>query len=719
MDPHTVKASPADHKAAVQLLSSFTGLLKAVPLYPKGHQILLQIIEKFYGVLQKMLSERPLVVIRIFENKVFVNDADVSPDTVQGGQDFVQTLQRRYIRQIMLAAGATLTDVSALVNVLTSSPEDVAGQGGAAAMLIQSATQTVRIIEYYVRRHADFSQEQLINITHGEVFHFFVDDTAQLTHDQALSLYEMMKDPRLMSELTRIAGHYATRAEPGGTVDPGTMLRILEKIRATLSQYEFSEEKELKEMNRAVIAQYDPETMFSLLYEHPDDPQLETVASKDKAAGLFKPDELAELMSNKVKADPANREVIGHVKKVLERLFLDRQSLMVFLPLFKERLEAVAPQQQARKMLNEVCAAFAPGFSLEEELELALGTANAQEQQVLVEGLQALKSVTIDRQELQGAAQAYPSQRDHGLILQALLSPEQSPEVFGSVMRRLYRLLLEYLEKDDQASSSGLFDFFVRQMGTEGSWKNQHKELVREMLAELPEQLLERFLVEMLCAFDPQKVRRFLSEMTMVLGRKLISLVLKTYTREEQVPNRDVLQEYLCLQQETGLMVLDAGVRQETSASAGRILDLLQYMQTDSVLPLLWELTFHEDIILAQRALKIIADRNNDASRQMLLKSLNHTQPRVRLEAIELLAKYRHPDVIAVLTQMAFPEGPPSDDNAVIQRRCAALTSLGKLDPERAKGVLRQILQRKKLVFIPLEPKSLRQFAREQLRRNT
>ena len=56
--PSKTKVDPAELKIASQFAGNLFGMLKAVLLYPKGHQMLLQVLEKFFTYLNYILAER-------------------------------------------------------------------------------------------------------------------------------------------------------------------------------------------------------------------------------------------------------------------------------------------------------------------------------------------------------------------------------------------------------------------------------------------------------------------------------------------------------------------------------------------------------------------------------------------------------------------------------------------------------------------------------------
>ena len=655
----------------------------------------------------------------MFENDLFVSTLCVDPEKNTGVKDFVEELQKRYIRQIIFNPGTSITDITLLVDLLNTEPEAVSDQDGAALILLKNGAKDISIIEYYSPRHLTLDQETLINLTNSDIFRFFIDDEVkELNPEQARALYELLKTPNLTCELIKIAAQYLIREEKTQLSENKIIPKILKKIKQTTLAMEISEEKEVRDILRDILTSFDQEKLFDIAFENPEDQILEYTQILSLLPRLLGPEQTAELLAKKVSTEEHGPENIAQAKQVLGKLFTSRQGFLSFLPLLKDELSTkIREMLNVDRVFNELSTAYAATLALDDDVELSLGALSTTERSDIVDGLNTMKTVLIDIEKIKESVTAFKLDPSYIQILQALLKAEPALDVFQKVLNKLISVLGDYLEKDDFAHSQESLAFLIEQVSPNSSLKPEYSTRIINSPNKLPSPLMEKFIIKAIFKMPPDEAQTFLRGLFSLLKEKLPSMLVKIYVHQDQdAPHKEFLQQVLRSEYSSAILRFDGDLRTEPSANVTKIIGLFQGIQGDGVLPLLWEISFHEDLILAQRALKMIAERHSNKSVELLLKATRHSNVPLRFLSIEHLSRYKYKDVISRLALIARGEEPAANSNATIEIRSTAIGSLLKLDQALAKKILLEILNKKLLFVFPLEPKKLRLFAKEQLR---
>ena len=711
--------SPAELKIASQFAGNLFGMLKAVHLYPKGHQMLLQVLEKFFDYLNYILTERQIATIRIFESKLYVLDICLPHDKPPGIETFIEDLQKRYIRQITFNLGITVTDITALIEVLNTDPEVLSKEGGASVKLAQAGAQAAKLIEYYYRRHTAVDQERLLALTNSEIFRFFTDKMAALDSEQAHVLYELLKEPAVVSALMKVAARYMLKDENCQLTESQLILNIINRIKASLRTHDISENEEIQVILQDVVSAFDATDLMSLIFDNPDEEILDYTNARESFSKTVSVETTAQLITEKIRtASKENISIIAHTKKVIGQLFIDRKSFLSFLPIFKEKLQNSLAKPKVKEVINEVCAAFAPGFSFEDSEEMALGTISDMEFKDIVEGLNVLKTVHPDKVELEKNILEFSVNDSHIVILQYLLKTETDRDFFKNTLGKLDAQTKNMLSEDRWEDSKAMLNFLQEQAAATSEQPQENRQLIIDTAQKLPALLLEKLTINILFESDAAQIKMHFEKLFLLLGEKLISLLVKIYVREENLPPEKLVREMICQHYTPNAFEMDMDMQKELTPNVMRIIDLLQTIKSEDTLPLLWDITFHENAILAHRALKLIAIRGSDAALSLLLKTLKHPQLHMQIAGIEYLGNYRVRQVSAALTPIA--RGLTSydiEEAASIDLRTSSLKALLLLDDVLAKTLLLELQAKKRWLFFPIEPKYLRAFAKEQLKK--
>ncbi|MFH1094076.1 MAG: hypothetical protein V1739_08025 [Candidatus Omnitrophota bacterium] len=711
--------NPAELKIASQFAGNLFGMLKAVQLYPKGHQMLLQVLEKFFNYLNYILAERQIAVIRIFESKLYALDICLPHDKPPGIESFVEELQKRYIRQITFHMGITLTDITALIEVLNAKPEDLSKEGGASIKLARAGARATKLIEYYYRRHTTVDQERLLTLANSEIFRFFTDTMASLSIEQARVLYDLLKEPGIISALMKVAAQCKLRDEKCELTESQIILNIINRIKAGMNKHVISEEEELQVILQDVVATFDSKDLMDLIFENPDDEILNYTNAFESLSKMVSQETTAELITEKINAaSKDNVSIIAPAKKVIGRLFADRKSFLSFLPIFKEKLQKSLSLPKVKEIVNEVCAAFSPGFSFEDGEDLALGTISAVEFQDIEEGLNILKTVHPDKAELEKTIMESSIDDAYLCILKHLLATANNRDLFKNTLIKLVALTESTLREDRWDSSKAMFDFFQKQASSKSGIPQEYKHLLVDTLQSVPVLLLEKLTINIMFESTGEQIKKSFEELFLLLGEKLISLLVKIYAREENLPQARLVRDIIVGHYTPNTFKMDMDIQKELTPNVMRLIDLLQIIKSEDTLPLLWDITFHENAILAQRALKLIAIRGSDNALTLLLKTLEHPQLHIQIAGIEYMGSYHLKKVSDALTPIARGQTQSTlDEAASIDLRMSALKSLLFQDSSLAKTLLLELRAKKRWLIFPIEPKALRAFAKEHLRK--
>ena len=471
--------NPAELKIASQFAGNLFGMLKAVHLYPKGHQMLLQVLGKFFDYLNYMLGERQIVTIRIFASRLYVLDICLPLNKPPGIDTFIEDLQKRYIRQITFNIGVTITDVTALIEVLNTDPKTLAKEGGASIKLAQAGAQSTKLIEYYYRRHATIDQERLLALSNSEIFRFFTDDMVALDSAQAHILYDLLKEPGIISALMKVAAQFILRDENCKLTESQLILNLINRIKVSMSKHAISEKEELQVILQDVVASFDATDLMSLIFDNPDNEILAYTNAIETLSKTVTAETTAQLITEKIQtADKDNVSILAHTKKVLGQLFIDRESFLNFLPIFREKLQSCLSQTKVKEVVNEICAAFAPGFSFEDGEEMALGTISDMEFKDIVEGLNILKTVHPDKLKLENNILEFSMDNAHLGVLKYLLCTEGEYNFFENILNKLISLTENIMKQDYWEQTKDIFSFLQIESSPDSALLPKNKQLI-------------------------------------------------------------------------------------------------------------------------------------------------------------------------------------------------------------------------------------------------
>jgi len=708
----------AETKLANQFAANLFGMLKAVHLYPKGHQMLLQVVEKFFNYMNWVLAEKQMATLRIFENNLYIFDHRIDPERIAGTEQFIEELQKRYIRQVIFEPPVTISDLSALSEALGTEPENIASLGGASVILEKNGGKNIKIIEYYSRRHVSLDEERLLNLTNSEIFRFFTNEEMhELSKEHTHFLYELLKESALVCALVKVAAQFIIREQKPDLSESRLILRILNKIRKAITSMELSEEKEIRTILKDLISAFEDEELFSLVYEGPDDEILKYTEAATYLSGQLSTEKTAELITRKLEESKQDSSVITHTKNVLSRLFLDRAAFLNFLPVLKENLQTSIPDsEQAEGILNDLCSAFAPGFSLEEDAELALGTISDEEKKDIVFGLNILKTVHLDREALQLDLVSFDLDLAYLPVLKTILCQESAPENFQRILRKIIQEAQNSLQKDNMQQSKKILFFLTEQLQASSQFSDECKNITVETASGIPDILIDKLLINLLFEADDQQAKKTFATLMPLFRDKLLSLMVKMYAHEEDMPKVDLVREIILEHYKPGAIKIDANLKNEPYSNVLRIIELLQHIKSDEVLPLIWQITYHENTALAERALKIIANTQTSQGLMLLLSVITHPNVPLRLEGIDLLGNFRYKQVRDALIPVARGQTGLEDESLNANLRMQALRSITKIDPKSTKVLVLEILNNKKWGLLPIESKTLRTFAKDILK---
>ncbi|MBU4305213.1 MAG: HEAT repeat domain-containing protein [Candidatus Omnitrophica bacterium] len=710
------QAGVEDIKLFSHFAAALFGMLKGAHLYPKGHQMLRAVVENFLTSLKDVLAQNKIVTLRIFENNLFVLNARIDPEKTAGVDGFVEEMQKRYIRQIIFNTSTNTTDINALIEALKLPPENITINDGARAVLESNGARGIKIIEYYSRRNTAFDPEQLLSLTNSEIFRFFTDETQQeLNPEHTHLLYELLKESALMCALIKVAVQYILRNASSGEKESNVILRIMRKIKNSIMS--ISEETETKTILQDIISSFDKETFFSLIFENRTD---EIILYTDAFALFSKQTDIkttADLLTQKILNSKQNREFISQVKQTLQNLFADRKTFLSFLPVFKETLLQKHPHQdKALTILNEICDAFTPGFSLEDDVALSLGAILGSERQDIVNGMEILKTVAVEKEAISAAILNYDIEENYVFILQTLLVKERALEIFQKILDKLLSAI-ESAIKDGAASRGRRMMLALSENLAQCTDKRSFQEQkIIAALNSIPAPIIEKLIINTLTTCKDEDIRQSLSRFFALFNENLFSLLLNIYLGTKDLPNIPLVRNLIAAHYKKTSLMPPINLRREQPSRMMRLLELLEEINDEQIVPLLGEITFHNNPLVTQRALKILAEQRSGAALAEMMKVLAHPSLPLRITAIEYLAQFRYKQVLSALTVIAFSkEKTAAGEEDRLKLRKAALKSIIALDISAAKAVLKRILNKKKLFFLAAEPKALRVFAREHL----
>ncbi len=709
----------AEIKLACQIGSSLFGMLKAIHLYPRGHQMLKQVVKKFHATLQEVIQQKQIAVFRIFENNLYILDIGLDNNKLPGTEDFIEEMQKRYIRQIIFNPSTNLTDIDLLIEIFNLDTSKISSLGGASKTLSQKGSKGIRIIEYYSSKHSTLDQERLLSLTNSIIFRYFTDDAmTSLDIEQTHFLYELLQESNLVCELIKIAAQFIIREQTSELSENQLILKILNKIKSAITTLDLSEAEEIRTILKDLITAFGNEALFDLVFENPDAEILQYTQATNYLIEQLDAKQTAKLFVKKIAESNQSSNIIAHTKHVLERVFIDRSAFLNFLPEFKQTLQSeLKHSDKTTSILNDICSAFAPGFSLEDDEELALGTISAEEKTDIIDGLNVLKTVHIEKDTLKKHIIEYTDIPTHLEILNALLLTPLDTAVFNNFLDKCLQNTKIILQGADIEQSAQALNFFVGLIKDGSLLSNEHKMSITDILELFPEILIEKFILAMLAGYSETKAKICLNNLFILFPHRLIALLLKLYTKKGDLSKDTLVKQMILEHPGSEALKLKIDLCKEPTNSILRLLELLQLINDDAALPMVWPILFHENIILAHRTLKLIANRKSHAALNMLLQALEHPHIALRIVCIEYLSAFRYKEVRNIIASIARGQKAMCDDDMQnIELRTAALRSLSNLDKQLTITVLKEIKKKRKLLVFAAEHKTLRSFAKTHLK---
>ncbi|MBU2063841.1 MAG: hypothetical protein KKF93_05550 [Candidatus Omnitrophica bacterium] len=708
----------AEINTARQFAISFIALLRASKLYPKGHQMLSQMLDAFCAKIGQMTSQEPSVELKIADNTLYAQEVCASAEVTPEIRDFIEHLQNRYVRQIIFRAGATTKDLEKLLGLLAQDTEGIVSAGGAAALLWGGGVKNIKIIEYYYSQHSELNQEKLIKITNSDLFQFFTNESLKLSAgEQEAHFLELLKDARLVAALTTVAARFLLREETTKLPESQIILRILKKIRKTITDLRLFEDDEIRLVCHDILAAYDPGILFDLVFENQGDLFLEYTEALPYLLDLLGTDKATEMIAQKIEDSNLHTKTITNAKFLLGKLFPARQALLDIFPVLKKRLAQHAPEEKVQFVIEELCSILDQGFSIQDGIDLDLGATAEASLTDIAAGLERLKTVAVEKDAIASAINKFPINANYTYILQKLLCTTTAVDDFQKTLNQLTRILLDYLEKDAVKEGAPLLNFLLAQIGPGSCLAPELKQRALEIKNSFSSLAIEKMVIHALFEQNAENARVLLEQFYVLLAEHLTSALIKIYVREEEFPHRQLLQQMIIDKLNQGfLKKLDVDLQHETPVSVSRFIELFQNVDTDNTLPFLWDITLHENVRLAQRALRLIANKSSGPALALLIKALEHASLPIRMSAIEYAAEHSHKKILEKLNQIARQGIGANDEYVNTECRILAIKSLSALAPQTAAQILQEVLGKKKMLFVPIEPKKLYQFAKEQLK---
>ncbi|RKY37478.1 MAG: hypothetical protein DRP78_01020 [Candidatus Omnitrophota bacterium] len=710
-------------KMATQLLIDLNSLLKANHLYPQKHQILLQITENFYNRL-KITSQHKKISIEIFKNNLYIIEQSIDKNNVQAAKEFIKKMQERHIKKIILTNYTAMADIMGLIKLLTTAPQNIAAAGGAKLMLLNIDTQHIQIEEYFIQKPLEENQEILIRLTNSKIFNFFItEDFKQLDSKQTQQLLGLLEKPQLMCELLKIAAHYLIQKDKNTPPreESYLILKILKKINETIFNSEKFKHLDQKTMLQNILAKFDKKTFFNIIFENTDDSIVEYTNSISLLPTLIDPSDTARLVAQKlVSHTPTDNytNIIKHIQYVIGKLFIDRDKFLNFLPILKENLYLYFNLQESKDIFNTICANFEDGITIENDIELSVGTISEQEKRNVINGLNILKTVPLEKQAITASINKFNLLPDYIYVLQYSICEQTALEPFKKILSKLI-FTINQEENNNLKLSKQIIFFLADMLSVERipALENEYYTSITYAAKKISSNILEKIIIHTITNFNSSTEKESFEHLFKLFIENFTSLCLKIYLNSKQTKNSKILQEILVNRYKNEPIEFSNNLRSEHPKKVMRSIELLKKIQTDKSVFLLYEITFHENIILAQRALEAIANKNSSSTLNILLKTIEHPYCELCISGIKYLSLFKNTIVISKLSIIAKKKHALMHCRKLdLELRCTAIKSLCKLDPILTKNILSEIITKKKLLFIHSEPKRLRLFAKKQLK---
>jgi hypothetical protein len=706
----------ADTRLGVQFVMHFNGLLKSFQLYPPGHTMLQQIMAKAYLEISRITAEKHRIQLHIFENKLYVFNQCLSGMSIPGVENVLRELQRRGIRQVMLHEQATAEEYQILIRLLMTSELELEVNGGAQEFMLQNNVQHIEVVEYFVPHTVSVDEGQLTELCSGKIFEFFVeDDRPPLSREELYQLYLAAQNPPLIVAFIREAIRVLHTVKKSPSTAIQLVLRLLGKMRDCIVAARLAEDQELRTLLCGVILAFDRATLYELLVLNAENELIRFAGALEYALQQLGPANIAVMISQQLNRENAS-QVMQSVVSVLSRLCKDGQALAAFLTVLKEKLDD-SGFSESEAIVNQLAASFATQSIPDGDPTMALGSISTVEQEEIARGLESLKTITVNPAALQEWIRDYDLEFNYDFILRDLLNPDLAPDLFQKVLAELTERLQVTLENGIFIQAAVMVDFLAALVVADSAYSEAQKATTRESLHQIPSALWEKMILNAIDQRDSAGQELCFSQLRQLTGDSFFGRGLRLYLHEPAATRSQRLKTLL---QQNMTQALQGNIEKlpvMETAAANRMLDLFELSPDGPINDSLWELTFHEDRQVAQRALKVSAQVRNAGSVVLLLEALNHPTLILRRLAIELLAQYKQENVALRLAGIALTDDRSLAVEINLQLRLSALESLKKIDEHLFRETLRILQKRRRFLFFAAEHQSIQAYIKKEMRK--
>ncbi|MDD5771866.1 MAG: HEAT repeat domain-containing protein [bacterium] len=707
-------------KKAIMFVSCFFSLLKAEKLYPSGHKMLILAIERFYSQLKDIVAQEQKISLRIFDNSLYFQNLPLDTAKIPEITIFLEKLHERYIRRIVFNTGTNMNDINALMTLLNTDPENISPEGGPNGILEKNGAQNIKIIEYYNKDRRSINQERLSSLTNSSIFQFLTDDSkSSLSSEQAYSIYELLKETPLICSLIKTASQDQGLKQTSKLSENANILEIVKKIKAAIEKHNISEKTEIKSILHDIIASNSEKDFFDLVFEHPDDEIINYTNVSASVIDKLGPQKTAEFMTQKIAESDGNSKVVTRTKTIINKLFKDRQEMLNFLPTFTDTLQKNIPSEsKAKQVINDICSSIDPEYSLEMDTELSLGFVSDNEPADILKGLNVLKTVHLVKETMAKRINSFDQALGYFAVLEEFIEEENETKKFIKMLDKLIAQIKILFEQNNTEQLAKIMFFLFNLISETKKIKPEHKKIVLESLATLPLPVLEGLITKTLYLPKEQDIKTAFKQLFYLFPSNLMTLLINYFIFIETSSKGPMLREIIINNYKTGDLKFDAELGKAPLSQIMRLLDLLQDINSDDTLPFLWEITLLENLGIAKKSLKLIASKRSEEALPFLLKAVDISNIPLRITAIECLGLYNTPKVCSILVDISQGKISMTDSlSENIDIRMAALRSLELLDKAQAKKIFNNVMGKKRFFFIPTEPKILRVFAAERLKK--
>jgi hypothetical protein len=276
-------------------------------------------------------------------------------------------------------------------------------------------------------------------------------------------------------------------------------------------------------------------------------------------------------------------------------------------------------------------------------------------------------------------------------------------------------LLLEH-EKTEQVWK--ILGFFDNLVSDQNEMKTDHKDMIFGSLAALPLPVLEKLIIKTLYLPGEEDIKTAFKKLLKLFPSKLITLLINFLIFNENLPKVPLLREIITANYHTGALKPDFDLKKTSASQITRFMDILKDLNSDDTFPFLSEIASQDNIIIAKRSLEIIASKRSDKVLPFLLKAVDGPDIPLRIVGIECLGRHDTPKTRSILADISQGKINMTDSPLEnVDIRVTALRSLELLDKAQAVKIFKNILNKKQFFFMFAEPKKLRVFAAERLKK--